>query len=100
MKVRIPKQIELAGNTIKIKVMNDIEMDGAVGLSKFNQNEILVRRKLDGELIPIDIRSQTYAHELVHFILHVMNEHEVNNNEKFVDTFGQLLYQAMKSAKY
>lgn len=99
MRVKIPKQFELAGQTIKTKVSPSIETEGAVGLSKFHQNEIRVRTKLDGEDITHDVQAQTFFHELSHFILYVMNEHELNANEKFVDNLGQFLYQYEKSKK-
>lgn len=99
MKVKIPKQFELAGQQIKVKVSPCIETDGAVGLSKFNQNEIRVRTRLDGEDISEDVKVQTFWHEAAHFILYVMNEHDLNSNEKFVDNLGHMLYQLDKTRK-
>lgn len=100
MKVKIPKQFELAGQTIKTKVADNIDTDGAVGLSKFHQNEIRVRRVVEGEPVSHDVQLQTFFHELAHFMLYVMNEHELNSNEKFVDNLGQFLYQFEKSRKF
>lgn len=37
---------------------------------------------------------QNFYHELTHWILYVMNEDELRNNEKFVDLFAHFLYQA------
>jgi len=100
MKVKIPKTFELAGQTIKTKVSASIETEGAVGLSKFHQNEIRVRTKLDGEDIVHDVQVQTFFHEMAHMLMYIMNEHELNNNEKFIDNLGQFLYQYEKSKKF
>jgi hypothetical protein len=48
-----------------------------------------------------DVTDQTYAvtfyHELVHAILFTMGKS--NHDEEFVDSFGQLLYQYVKTVK-
>ena len=43
---------------------------------------------------------QTYLHELTHMILAHMGEDELTGNEKFVNLFSELLYQAIETAKY
>ncbi len=42
----------------------------------------------------------TFCHELVHIMLYFAGEHELRNNEKFVDVFSGLLHQALTTAVY
>lgn len=96
----IPKTFEIAGQSYKVKVAKDIDCDGAVGQARFFENEVRVRTHYNGKPVTPDVMNQTMYHELVHVILHTMNEDELNSNESFVDQFGHLLYQYLKSAKF
>lgn len=93
----IPKSFELAG--IKIEVENDkelVEHKGYIGEARYHDQKIL----LDMSVAPTDSTEQAFYHELVHWILYVMNEDEMRNNEKLVDVIGHLLYQAMKTRTF
>jgi len=45
-----------------------------------------------------DVMWHTFWHEVTHAILHMMS-HPLNDDEVFVDQFGGLLAQALKSAR-
>lgn len=90
----IPKQFSLLGHTIKVCQEDHPGLfEKRYGFAHFQTNTIALEkfsRQTDKT-----ISEQVFFHELVHFILYYMGEEELNNNEKFVDMFGQLLYQAM-----
>lgn len=92
----IPKSFHLGGKKIKVsKVSNLLTTQDAFGLARFRENDIL----LQSTDFPEDNIEQTFYHELVHMILHFINEQELNGNEQFVDNFSQYLYQFMKTKK-
>ena len=63
----------------------------------FNQEDCIE----DEELIPIneDVKEKTFYHELVHAILANMHQYDLFKDEFFVETFGNNLYEFMKTKK-
>ena len=61
-----------------------------VGEADYRQQKIV----LDNSVCTQEILEQSYLHELVHWILFLMNRQELRNDEDFVDTFAHLIYQA------
>ena len=95
--MQIPKAIQLAG--INIEIIKDnklVKEKKVIGEARYSEQSIVI----DTEAAPADITEQAFFHELTHWILYVMNEDELRNNEKHVDLFGHLLYQAIKTAGY
>jgi hypothetical protein len=93
----IPKKFQLCGQTIKVgfvKNLADKEI-GVHGLASFATGEILIEKNLTRE-----IQESTFFHEMVHYMLWVLNEHKINKNEAFVQSFGGCLHQYMKTAKF
>lgn len=96
MKFKIPTQIELAGQTFDIVKEPSIQkLANSCGQTHFDDGLIIINPQLRE-----DTRNVTYFHELVHAILMTMGDQELNKDESFVDTFGNLLWQSFKSAKY
>lgn len=96
----IPKTFHLMGQKIKVTYDNKkCSSENALGLSDLQGNEILIAREVDSKKVPIDRVEQTFVHELVHFILHNMNEKKLCYDEKFVDNFAGLLHQYLKTKK-
>ena len=61
-----------------------------IGEADYRQQKIV----LDDSVCTQEILEQSYIHELVHWILFLMNRQELRNDEDFVDTFAHLIYQA------
>ena len=88
----IPKSFWLGG--LKITVERDdalIDAKKVIGEAHYSSQKIV----LDASVAPLQLLEQSFTHEMVHWILYVMNEDELRNNEKFVDVFAHFLYQAM-----
>lgn len=90
----IPKSFCLAGLTITVKqkpLKN--ESDRCIGHADYQRQAI----ELTTGLVPLETLEQTFYHEEVHWILHIMGRDELRDDEKFVDMFAHLLYQAIKT---
>lgn len=96
MKFKIPREFELAGQTISVVQTPDIGyLSRACGMSKFDDGLIVIDPTLKGDIKPI-----TFYHEMVHFILNQLGRYELCQDEGFVDSFANLLWQSIKTAKY
>lgn len=100
-KIKIPIQFELGGRTIKIICKNGmVDEDDSVGYAKYRKNEIWLQNNIKGTMRTTDHKNETFLHELVHWILYMINEEELRDNEKFVSLFAEYLHQALKTAVY
>lgn len=98
-KYNIPKKFSIGGQEIKIRVMKDIQVEGAIGVYKSLANEIRVQTHLSGEAMAPSQVEQTYYHELCHCLFDHARQYELCANEELVDLMGELLYQVNKSSK-
>lgn len=92
----IPKSFSLMGLTYTVSLVKEKDWadDESVGFCNFEQQLISVFAGVsDAE------KQQTFCHELVHCILNRMGEHDLNDNEKFVEVFGSLLHQVWTTIK-
>lgn len=95
MKFKIPNQFELAGQTfVVIQDASIKKLSGCCGQTHFDDGVIII----DPNLKP-DTKNITYFHELIHAILMTMGMDELNKDESFVDNFGSLLWQSIKSSE-
>ena len=93
--LNIPRHIELGGIVVTVELDATLHRDkGMIGEARYSEQKIVVDPNVAAE----DTTEQAYWHELIHWILFIMNEDELRNNEKFIDIFAHLLYQAVKSS--
>lgn len=87
----IPKQIQLAGFTIKIELVDDLyKKKQRIAEADYANHRIVI----DRTMIPIAGMRQSYYHELMHYVFFILNEDELRTNEKLIDTIAHLLHQA------
>jgi len=91
----ISKTFNLAGLTITTEIDNTL----------CKSRNIAAEAQYPGQKIVLDTTlhapqgiEQNWIHEKVHFILYVMNRHDLRQDEAFVDVFAHLLYQSEISA--
>lgn len=97
MELNIPKKFNLGGLTIDVELVDYlVKTKGAIGEAKYSEQKILI----DTTAAPEESTEQSFYHELIHYILYVMNKDDLRNNEEFVDVFAHLLYQALKTGNY
>jgi hypothetical protein len=88
----IPTSFQLAGMTITVEKDDALFKERKIlGEALYPQQKIV----LDSDLLHPESQEQNFLHELVHWLLYVMNEDDLRNNEKFVDLFSFLLHQAL-----
>lgn len=90
----IPKSFSLAGLKIDVTLDPNLFQNRKIlGEAQYTKQRIV----LDSSVLSKELGDQNFYHELVHWILYVMNENELMSNEKFVDLFAFMLHQAMKT---
>lgn len=93
---KVPKQFDLAGNTFKVIIKEGMSKGGAHGQTHFDSAEVW----LDKTMKPEDLKAITFYHELMHAMLMTLGKNDLNNDEGFVDSMGNLLWQAHKTMKF
>lgn len=87
----IPKLFWLGGLQIDVSFDENLYRNRKiVGEARYPSQSIT----LDSVTLSKQSTEQNYFHELTHWILYMMNEDDLRNNEKFVDVFATFLYQA------
>lgn len=90
------KKIKLGSHTISIKYEKTVfnsEGEPVLGESDFLSNTIKISTEFGPKKIHEQVIQHTLFHEITHFILYLMNQHELNGNETFVDIMGEFWSQ-------
>lgn len=96
----IPKSFQLGGKTYTVKIDNDINYDVSCHgvhepyLQKISLADTIRNKKISQEHV-----EETFYHELVHAILTMISNEDLNKDEDFVNRFSAMLYQYMKTKK-
>lgn len=93
--LKIPSTFQLMGKTYTVHVISKDDWEDAEVWGDFCTSTCRIRVLKHQNP---ETTEQTFYHELVHAILTSMN-HRLNKNETFVDQFGSLLQQVMKTSK-
>lgn len=97
------KCFELGGHSISVKYMETVRNpdDGAeiFGLCNPMQNTIHIATHMKGMKLSEDVLLHSLCHELSHFVMILMNEAELNQNEQFIDLLGGFFHQFLKTKK-
>lgn len=96
---KIPKTFQLGAQELHVVRPDSHPDNNTLGQYTPMSNEIMVCQKSQGILLHPTQQFQTYYHELVHAILFTMN-HDLWDNELFVDNFGQFLAQHEITKRY
>lgn len=102
-KIKIPTSFKLGPHTYKIIINDKLHSkDGYLGRHRGLSRTIeLMPKEESDQLDYADTEyTQTYVHELVHGILTIMGEGDLNGSEKFVDLFATFLTQAFETSEY
>lgn len=96
---KIPKQIELAGNTIEVIVQENLYELGEK-YADWDAKTNVIRVQTPGKDFSRDAIFAAYFHEVEHAKLEIAGHIKLSEDESFVERMGQLAYQAEKSRKY
>ena len=92
----IPDRFQIYGRTIEVEWEDDLIQHGnsrCNGLCDYDRGVIKLSNK-----VPESSKDHVFFHELVHMLLAGMN-HELYENEEFVEVFSGLLHQALSTAE-
>ena len=97
------KSFKLGGHSIKVKYIKTVR-DHENGSEIFGNcnpmtNEIHIATHLNGTKLAEDVLRHSLKHEIVHYILILLNQTELNCNETFVDMMGMFLHQFDETKK-
>jgi len=90
--MRIPKQFNLAGATWTVVQVDKIGDSDHLGLT--HRDKLLIELK---KSLPKTVKETTYLHELGHAIKYTQGLDD--HNEVEIDSWAQLLHQALTTAK-
>lgn len=89
----------LGGRTVRVVIDPDLALREQVqGQSCYN--ECVIKLMPVSPAYTAEAQAQTFAHELVHWLLHSAAEGELCGNEQLVDVLGTFLHQAMVTMQY
>lgn len=89
----IPNQFQLAGHTIKVRVVPPSKWrhgKGCIGIWLPDQYRIDILSTIKGSH-----RQQTWCHEATHAMLDIAGHDDLSRDEQFVDRLGHLLQQML-----
>lgn len=96
--MKIPSSFEIFGHKIRIEEVEELLTDEDC-FGSWNINKNLIKLQTTSN-INKTTQEATLCHEIVHCILEHIGEDKLSKNEKFVDLFGQALYQVLNTTKY
>ena len=98
---QIPKTFQLGGRDYVIQYKSDLADErGLCGEQNERLCSLVMQKMVEGRPQAKDHQDYVYLHEAVHAILDVMQEDDLNKNEKFVGLFAELLFQMLKTSEY
>ena len=99
--MNIPKKFKLMGHEINVKFVEDLANEHeSVGAAVYRQDEIRLQPSINGNPRSENLIVHNFLHELIHFILYMMEEDKLRDDEKFVGVFSGLLHQALDTMEY
>lgn len=72
----------------------------AWGESVYRENIIRLQCATNGHPRNGDELEQTFFHELMHFIFHVLGKYELRNDEELIEQISGLLHQALVTMEH
>lgn len=94
----IPKNFTIFGQQFTVEFDPELHnREDYVGQHRPRQNKIVLSPA--GPNMPVTRMEETFIHEIVHAVLSLLSEEELDGKEKFVDTFALALHQVIKTAE-
>jgi hypothetical protein len=90
------KKFKLGAKEFNVELVHSID-DTGLGRTYSMLNKIKISKTWQNYELEESSKDQTFYHELVHAILDELGEHELSQNERFVQSFSVLLYQFEKT---
>lgn len=95
MKLKIPKQIQVGGQTIDIELVD--RHNDLLGECSTPEGYIKLAKTYKGNLQSYSSLENTFIHECIHAVLDTMGKTELSEDEVFVSTFAGFTLEIIKS---
>ncbi len=88
------KKVTILGIPYQIEEVDRIknQSDTVLGMILYTEQKIKIRASL-----PKELKEQTLIHEIIHGVLENLGEHDLNNNERLVQSLAATVYQIIQS---
>jgi hypothetical protein len=98
---KIPKRFKLLGHTIEVSEdPSRYYASGSYGTCSYEEKWIKLVPPSEHHPVTQGSIEHTFLHELTHMMLYHTEQHELKNNEAFVDLFAGLLHQALTTMEF
>lgn len=98
---KLPRRVRVGKRWYSVEILEAMANKSHMGQVDFTKRTIqLGKHTHHGVRFKPDAINESFWHELVHAILHDMEEHELNNRETFVEDFAHRLSNAINSARF
>ena len=99
--MKIPSAFMLYGQRIVVRWRTDlVDDEDKTGQAVFRRNVIELQSNTGGIQRPQTQIESSFFHELVHYVLFMLNKDDMVSDEEFVDGVARLLHQALTTAEY
>lgn len=96
MDFKIPEKFSIGGLEYAVQFTDALE-ENELGRWCGNECKLYITEAIHGVTPSIDRIRQTFFHELTHSILDFTGHYKLNNDEQFVESFSNALYDAIKT---
>ena len=96
----IPKYFSLGGLDYQVEIKEFVADGKNYGEWNGATCTLSIAQKVGADKVASDRKAQTFYHELVHAILDFISREDLNNDECFVNSFAQALYDFNKTKLY
>ena len=97
--MKIPEKLQISGKEYQVIIQDVIkEKDNSksLGIIKYTETKILIAKENDYGKCSKESINHTFLHEAVHGALSAIGYEDMSSDEKFVDSFSDILYQIIK----
>lgn len=97
----IPSAFQLMGQRIEVEYNDTLTYsDDLLGQASYRHGKIYIQPAMPGHPRRQTDVEQTFFHELMHWIFHVLGRAEMAKDEELIEQVSGLLHQAFATAEY
>jgi len=100
MKFTIPSSLHIGHKTIEVAFDPALVFEeDKQGIASHRRNKIMIQKTGDNWTLSHDDQVETFIHEVMHFVLTLLEYDELAGDEAFVDRVSILLTQALLTSE-
>jgi hypothetical protein len=99
--VRIPKRFKILGRTVEVVWVDDLlQSSDFCGAARYRMDQVALQTPNDAYRPTPAQLENTFCHEVVHWMLYMSGNHDLNKQESAVELLGAMLHQILSTAEY